>query len=75
MGLQRFDPEQGCPKCGGQNMRVEFHESLIVHVGDEEFPCATWSRKGILTGNIGEHLCLRCLRCNYGRPTSTVDSA
>lgn len=73
-GLQPFVHEQHCPKCGAKAVRVVYHGCLMLNVGDKAFPCGAWFRSGILTGDIGEHLCLRCNRCAYGWPTQTADT-
>lgn len=73
-GLQPFAPEAHCPKCNSKAVSTAYHGCLVLNVGDKAYPCGAWYRSGILTGDIGEHLCLRCNRCQYGWPSQTADT-
>lgn len=74
MGLLPFMEGEGlrCPKCNTTGLALTFHETLIIVMSDEEHPCAQWTRKGLLPGRVGEHLCARCSRCGYGFPMRTA---
>lgn len=74
MGLPDCPTDIQCPKCRGTTVEVIYHEHVLVSMDGPEWPCAAWVRSGILTPNITEHLCLRCLRCRYGYPTKTADA-
>lgn len=73
-GLQPYRTEQACPKCAYNGLKVTYHSLLVMNVGAQQFPCGSWYRSGILTGDVSEHLCIRCLRCGYGWPTQTADT-
>lgn len=73
-GLQPFTPEPMCPKCRSEGVQVTYHSLVIMNVGQGEYPCGSWYRSKILTGEVSEHLCLRCMRCHYGWPTKTADT-
>jgi hypothetical protein len=68
-------PETPCPKCSAELPRITFHAFVIISMGEEEWPCAAWTREGMLTGPVTEHLCVRCQRCGYGYPAKTADSS
>jgi hypothetical protein len=74
IGLQRFQPEPCCPKCSSFAIQAIFHPLIVMSVGVGQHPCSAWYGQGILTGNVSEHLCLRCTRCGYGWPTHTADT-
>lgn len=73
-GLQPFQSEARCPKCDFSGVRVSYHGCLVLNVGTGQYPCGSWYRSGILTDPVGEHLCMRCARCQYGWPTQTADT-
>lgn len=73
-GLQPFVHEPVCPKCTSRGIATVYHGCLVLNVGDKAFPCGAWYRSRILTGEIGEHLCLRCQKCGYGWPSQTADT-
>jgi hypothetical protein len=73
-GLQPFVQEAHCPKCNSKAVHSVYHSCLVLSMGEKSFPCEAWQRSGILTGDIGEHLCLRCQRCGYGWPSQTADT-
>lgn len=73
-GLQPFQHEHRCPKCGFSVVQVTYHPMLVMNVGEGQYPCGSWYRSSILTGEVGEHLCMRCTRCSYGWPTQTADT-
>lgn len=80
LGLRPYDldsEERACPKCGFGNMQVVYHPNVILTVGETvegSFPCGAWVMAGILSDQTTQHLCLRCMRCNYGYPTKTADA-
>lgn len=76
MGLRPFMQGEGlrCPKCQVLVSKMCYHETLVLVIGDPEQPCAEWTRKGLLPGRVGEHLCVRCQQCGYGFPMRTADS-
>lgn len=73
-GLQPFRGEPSCPKCNYPGIQTIFHPVIVMNVGRGQYPCSVWYGEGILTGSVGEHLCLRCTRCGYGWPTRTADT-
>jgi hypothetical protein len=75
MGLRGFQDEVHCTKCGSMHMSVEYHEMIVFALSGHSTPCQEWTQKGLLGGAVGEHLCLRCVRCGYGYPSKTQDSA
>lgn len=75
MGLREYSSGAICVKCGSDHPRVTYHSHIVMTLGtDTEWPCAAWVRSGLLTGSVTEHLCIRCLRCNYGFPCKTADA-
>lgn len=79
MGLREFDlhsEERQCPKCRYAQMRVVYHARIVLVPGiQQEFPCGAWVLSGILSDSVTQHLCLQCMRCGYGYPTRTGDTA
>jgi DnaJ-class molecular chaperone len=76
MGLAAFRSGDGlsCPKCHSSGLQKRYHEMVIMSMGDEMHPCQEWVQKGLLQGQVGEHLCLRCQGCGYGFPMKTADT-
>ncbi len=74
-GLKPFQHEPVCPKCASTGLRSVYHPTIVVTLGEGQFPCASWLLSGILVPEVGQHLCLRCSRCGYGWPSKTADVA
>lgn len=72
-GLLPFMHESLCPKCASTGIRVSYHPTIIVNLGDGQFPCVSWMHAGVISPEVGQHLCLRCARCGYGWPSRTAD--
>jgi hypothetical protein len=68
-GLRAYDPAEPCPKCLNEEIGVTFHKSQIYDKIDHSLPCAQLS-----VGSIGEHLCLKCLRCGYAWIRAAADA-
>lgn len=66
--------EVSCEKCGAGHVKVMYHPMVLIHLGGEESPCAELLRRQILSGEVTEHLCVRCVRCGYGWATETADA-
>jgi hypothetical protein len=72
-GLRPFMHEPMCPKCASTGVRTAYHPTIIVNLGNGQPPCVSWLHAGVLSPEVGQHLCLRCSRCGYGWPTETAD--
>jgi len=75
MGLMPFMQGEGlrCPKCQALIAAMTYHESIIFSM-EEKTPCQEWVEKSLLGGSIGEHLCVRCHKCQYGFPMRCYDA-
>lgn len=78
MGLSAFRSGEAliCPKCQAPSpvMAMEYHDSVIISMDGDKPPCQEWVEKNLVGRVIGEHLCLRCARCNYGFPMRCADA-
>lgn len=76
-GLLRFpenEEDLSCDKCGGNAIRVVYHATVQVTMGEREQTCGRALLNGELKYPITEHLCLRCQRCGYEWMTETADA-
>lgn len=73
MGLRSFSGELRCPKCESGTVKTVWHPMIIMHA-DPPHPCDEWVMQELLTGMVAEHLCRRCLTCNYGWPEQAADA-
>jgi hypothetical protein len=73
LGLRAFSQGAACSKCGLTGFKVTFHVMPVIG-NSPAFPCEDWINRGLLTGEIGEHLCRVCTCCGYGWPERTYES-
>jgi len=74
-GLLPFMHEPLCPKCASTGIRVVYHHTIVVRLESSgQSPCVSWLHSGILSPDVGQHLCLLCARCGYGWSTRTADA-
>lgn len=66
--LRPYDPALACRKCLNEEVGVTWHARQIIDSGLDPAPCA---REQV--GSIGEHLCLRCMRCGYSWLAAPAD--